>query len=83
LKAFPRFTHLPTGSSTSIVEFLKDNTLAHESKKQIRQLVKTGGVVVNGRKVTDLTTVLGPEIQLPGGHLVVCVGSKEFHNYKV
>lgn len=57
--------------------------LPADSKTSIRKLVENGGVVVNGEKITNGAAALGPETQLPGGHLVVRVGSKEFHNFKI
>ena len=54
-----------------------------DSKRQSRELLSSGAVQVNGRRVSGVDAVLSPEAVLPGGFVVLRKGKKTFHIVKL
>ena len=63
---------------TPLVDVLVRAGLA-ESKRRGRELLTTGAIQVNGRKVNGADAVLSSEAVLPGGFVVLRKGKKTFH----
>jgi tyrosyl-tRNA synthetase len=63
---------------TPLVDVLVRVGLA-ESKRRGRELLTTGAIQVNGRKVAGADAVLSGDVVLPGGFVVLRKGKKTFH----
>ena len=63
---------------TPLVDVLVRVGLA-ESKRRGRELLTTGAIQVNGRKVSGADAVLSGDAVLPGGFVVLQRGKKTFH----
>ena len=63
---------------TPLIDVLVRVGLA-ESKRRGRELLTTGAIQVNGRKVSTADAVLSGEAVLPGGFVVLRKGKKTFH----
>jgi tyrosyl-tRNA synthetase len=54
-----------------------------ESKRRSRELITTGAIQVNGRKISAVDAVLSSDLVLPGGFVVLRKGKKTFHIAKL
>jgi len=72
----------PDDLGTPLVDVLVRAGLA-ESKRRGRELLTTGAIQVNGRKVSAVDAVLSPDVVLPGGFVVLRKGKKTFHIARV
>jgi tyrosyl-tRNA synthetase len=54
-----------------------------ESKRRSRELITTGAIQLNGRRVGGVDAVLSPDAVLPGGFIVLRRGKKTFHIAKL
>ena len=61
-----------------LVELLVRVGLA-DSKRLSRELISSGAIQINGRRITAVDAVLGSESVLPGGFVVLRKGKKTFH----
>ena len=67
---------------TPLVDLLVRAGLA-ESKRRGRELITTGAIQLNGRKIGAADAVLSREAVLPGGYVVLRKGKKTFHIAKL
>ena len=63
---------------TPLVDILVRAGLA-ESKRRGRELLTTGAIQLNGRKIATADAVLSSDAVLPGGYVVLRKGKKTFH----
>jgi tyrosyl-tRNA synthetase len=63
---------------TPLVDILVRAGLA-ESKRRGRELITTGAIRLNGRKIATADAVLSSDAVLPGGYVVLRKGKKTFH----
>ena len=54
-----------------------------ESKRRSRELISTGAIHLNGRRISAIDAVLSAEAVLPGGFVVLRKGKKTFHIAKL
>jgi tyrosyl-tRNA synthetase len=69
---------LPEDLGVPLVDMLVRVGLA-ESKRQSRELLSTGAIQINGRRVSSVDAVLSPDAVLPGGFVVLRKGKRTFH----
>ena len=67
----------------TIVEVLKEFVLVHESKTEIRKLVKSGGVLVNDAKVDNEKALVGNLKALGRRYFVFRIAKKNFYTLDV
>ena len=70
------------GGPLSLVDLLVQTGLT-ESKRAARELITSGAVRVNGRRVDDRAADLSSERALDGGYLLLRKGKKTYHLVKI
>jgi tyrosyl-tRNA synthetase len=71
-------TRLPSPAGLTVMDLMLRTGLA-SSKRAGRELLASGAVVVNGRRVTDPDEGLAPERALHGRYLVLRKGKRTYH----
>ncbi|WP_438696282.1 S4 domain-containing protein, partial [Vibrio parahaemolyticus] len=71
-------TRLPSPAGLTLVDVLLRTGLA-PSKRAARELLASGAVLVNGRRVTDPAEGLSGDMALHGRYLILRKGKRTYH----
>lgn len=80
-KQFP--TKTAPAASENIVTWLVDTTGIEASRRQAREDVQNGAIIINGAKVRDLDAVVDPSSHFDGQFVIVRRGKKKYFLVKI